>query len=104
MSFANAKQLVEQGMAPELVERYVEAVNAAWAEVAPTPGLRTRPSMFLQYLDPERDHHTVSVKVGLDARWGSAEGTTPDELRKALVQHLSERFTSDQGGSGTTGR
>jgi hypothetical protein len=103
MPFANAQKLVEQGMAPELVERYVAAVNAAWAQVAPTPGLRTRPSMFLEFQDPERDHHTVSVKVGLDARWGSAEGTTPEELRTALVQHLSERFASDKGGPGMTG-
>lgn len=96
MPFANAEKLVEQGMAPELVERYVGAVNAAWAEVASTPALRTRPSMFLQFQDPERDHHTVTVKVGLDARWGSAEGTTPEELRAALVQHLSERFATDR--------
>ena len=95
MPFANADKLVQEGMAPDLVERYVEAVNAAWTEVAPTPGLRTRPSMFLQYVDPERDRRTVTVTVGLDARWGSAEGTTPEELRKALVQHLSERFTGN---------
>ena len=104
MAFANAQKLVEQGMAPELVARYVEAVNAAWAQVAPSPGLRTRPSMFLQFQDPERDHHTVTVLVGLDARWGSAEGRTPEELRTALVQHLSDRFVGDQGGPSKNGR
>jgi hypothetical protein len=88
MPLVNADKLVEEGMSPSLVQRYVAAVNAAWDEVAPTPGLRTRPSMFLHLQDPDRDRQTVTVTVGLGARYGSAQGTTPDELGKSLLQHL----------------
>lgn len=87
MPLVNADKLVEQGVSPELVQRYVSAVNAAWDEVA--PALRTRPSMFLQLQDESGgDRETVMVTVGLDARYGSAQGRTPGELGKALAQHL----------------
>ena len=88
MPLVNADKLVEEGLSPDLVQRYIDAVNAAWNEVAPAPGQRTRPSMFLQLQDPDRDRQTVTVTVGIGARFGSAHGNTPDELGKALAQHL----------------
>ena len=88
MPLVNADKLVEEGVSPDLVQRYISAVNAAWDQVAPTPGLRTRPSMFLHLQDPDQDRETVTVTVGIGARFGSAQGKTPDDLGKALVQHL----------------
>lgn len=88
MPLVNAQKLIEEGVSPDMVQRYVDAVNAAWTGATPSPGQRTRPSMFLQLNDPEQDRQTVRVTVGIDGRFGSAQGATPDQLKTALVEHL----------------
>jgi hypothetical protein len=90
MPLVNVERLVEEGMSPELVQKYVDAVNAAWDQVASkVKGLGTRPSMLLHLEDPERDRLTVTVTIGLAARFGATSANTPEGLREALVRHLS---------------
>jgi|SRR6266852_8906673 hypothetical protein len=93
MPIVDVRPLEQEGLPPALIEAYRKAVDAAWADVAPEiRGLGSRPVMYLQLQDPTRDRETVTVSAGIGARFGATSAKTPAELKRALVQHLKDRF------------
>jgi len=93
MPIVDVTPLEREGLPQTLVEAYRQAVDAAWAEVAPEiRGFGSRPLMYLQFQDPARDRETVTVSVGIGAKFGGTSAKSPQALQKALMQYLRDRF------------
>lgn len=99
MPIVDTRMLEQEGLPPALIEAYGQAVDAAWAEVAPEiQGLGSRPLMYLQLQDPARDRETVTVSVGIGAKFGATSAKTPTDLQRVLAQLLRDRFVPRQDG------
>ena len=94
---ADGTQLLRRGVPAKVVEEYIEAVDAAWADASwglmeiGSP-IGSRPSMSLDLKDPDRDSRTVTITIGVRGHLGSVEAKTPPDLRIALARHLRKRF------------
>lgn len=88
MPFVNVDLLKQEGVPEERIQEYLDAVEAAWAEVLPDlRGLGSRPLMFLQLQNPAKDRETVTVTVGMGAKYGGTSAKTPAALRPGDVDH-----------------
>jgi hypothetical protein len=97
MPLIDVSALEQEGMPPMLISAYRQAVEAAWAEVAPhIRGPGSRPLMYLQFQDPRRDPETVTVSVDIGAKFGATSARNPADLQNALTQLLRDRFVASQ--------
>ena len=97
MALVDASRLRRWGVSDQLIVEYVEAVEAAWDDVALQlmelgSVFGRRPSVALQLKLPCAEPQTVLGAVGRDGRFGVVEATTPAALRVALAQHLLQQF------------
>lgn len=93
MAIINTGGLERAGLGPDVITAYRNEVASAWAHFEQEYPAWTAKVMTL-WLDLKGpgDRDTVSVAVGVDAKYGRVEGKTPAELGARLLGHCRERL------------